>query len=904
MGRVVGTRKLWKKKATENTVKAVKTKVANNPKANGYVKSIHTSFEGVSNHINLETSNNISKSIKGTATDFADANDGFAATKSNKQIIRERNLEENPLNKYRTFNTIFTLAALNFYEINFPETLLQKGPSHIVAKSGGGGKRVTSAVGMGMDGDLELFIDNVNIDALVSPSPKNKHTQATGITFNVIEPYSMGKFLETLHLAAMVANDDDGTKSTNYFNAPYCLIIDFKGENDESQLDLSKNTEGSLRRIIPIRITSADFNVTAGGAMYEVSAIPWNEMAFSQYSENIPHDITLDGSTVHEVLQSGEKSLMNQLNWRGTPKPEVKGWEPGVGEPLHEELYLTMKKRKPNDYVIWFPTDNQLVSPDSSPNIKDIQVEQATWKHLGPPSDQSSAKWVNNMSKVPTRNKTIESIFGGKLNVNQSFQNGIQVTQSSMSTDFEVSAFNGNVIGKAKMVTDDSFYEALGKEFPDPESEDQSINVGGFTYLYDKSKKVYNRGRISFDPAKKHFTFLKGTPISDIIESVILLSDYGSTISEKESEPGKTDWFRVQPKVYQMQDSSIAQARGDHPKIFVFTVIVYKVISDIFLSPTDQASAVSTLENQVKKEYNYYYTGKNLDVLDFDLSFKFAFYQPMPSDRGDTPANQTTMTKGGVAQGKKQFDSSTGTSNAGVLGEGFATQQGESNEGYSSQDETPAARVARHFNDVIVNSSVDLVSCDLTIMGDTYWLPNSGLGNYVQPTGKFVSVNDEGKVQGFADADGDANFTTSQVLCSLNFRTPFDYAMDDTGGQMAFPKGTAKNSTQKIGHFSGLYRVYQVRSEFNSGKFVQILSMLRVRNQEEKEKKAKNNNLVKANPVWKAPHPHLGQVKDFGSKKLAEEKKDYLNGKTLKEFKEFKSKIDNNPIISGRFKRY
>ena len=863
----------------EKKVNAVTTNVAKHPKWNGAVLEATTqkrAFNGtIKDHI--PASSNITKAVTQVDVGEVTADGGYSAIKKTEKARQISFLEENALNKYRSFNTIFTLAALNFYEVNFPEVLLERGPAHIVAKSGGGGKRVTSAVGMGMDGDLELFIDNVNIDAIVAPTPKNKHTQATGISFNIIEPYSMGKFLETLHLAAMVANNDDGTKSTNYFNSPYALIIDFKGENDAIQLGYGKD-EGALRRIIPIRITAADFNVTAGGATYEVSAIPWNEAAFSGYVEKIPHDITLDGSTVHEVLQSGEYSLMNQLNFRGIPKPEVAKSGPAAGADLQEDVYLTMKKRKPNDYVIWFPTDNELITQRTAPDIGDIRVEQATLKHVGPRGENT--EWHNNMSKNPTRNKTVEAIFGGKLNVSQSLGNGIQVTQGSMATDFETSAFNGNNIGKAKMVTDDSFYEALGKAFPDPESENQSVDVGGLNYLYDKKNKLYHRNKVIFDASSKHFTFLGGTPISDIIEQVILLSDYGHSIAKKESEPGKTDWFRVQPKVFQMQDSSIAQATGRHPQIFAYTVIVYKVISDIFLSPTDQANAVATLENQVKKVYNYYYTGENLDVLDFDLSFKFAFYQPVPADKGDTPANQTSMTKGGVTQQKTTYEGSTGsTMNTGVLGEGYATQQGESKEGYGSQDETPAARVARHFNDVIINSSVDLVSCDLTIMGDTYWLPNSGLGNYTQPSG-YVSINDEGTVKGFADADGDAPFTTSQVLCKLNFRTPFDYAMDETGGQMAFPKASAKDKSQKIGAFSGLYRVWQVKNEFNSGKFIQILSLLRVRNQEVKVKRGTKANIKKADK----PNPHggwstniktsTGDVYAVGDKML-EEKKDY-----------------------------
>ena len=232
----------------EKKVNAVTTNVAKHPKWNGAVLEATTqkrAFNGtIKDHI--PASSNITKAVTQVDVGEVTADGGYSAIKKTEKARQISFLEENALNKYRSFNTIFTLAALNFYEVNFPEVLLERGPAHIVAKSGGGGKRVTSAVGMGMDGDLELFIDNVNIDAIVAPTPKNKHTQATGISFNIIEPYSMGKFLETLHLAAMVANNDDGTKSTNYFNSPYALIIDFKGENDAIQLGYGKD-EGALR---------------------------------------------------------------------------------------------------------------------------------------------------------------------------------------------------------------------------------------------------------------------------------------------------------------------------------------------------------------------------------------------------------------------------------------------------------------------------------------------------------------------------------------------------------------------------------------------------------------------------------------------------------------------------------
>ena len=292
------------------------------------------------------------------------------------------------------------------------------------------------------------------------------------------------------------------------------------------------------------------------------------------------------------------------------------------------------------------------------------------------------------------------------------------------------------------------------------------------------------------------------------------------------------NWFRIQPKVLQLQDTAIAQSYGFHPKVFAYTIITYKVMDNLFLSPTEQANFVPQLRSMTKKKYDYYYTGENLDVLDFDLSFKFAFYQPGMSDRGQAPISATEGSKSGTKNdGTPIHQHRGGNATNSQSGSGTSSVSGSAEKGAEAgtQDENPLIRIARHYNNVIVNSNVDLVSCDLTIMGDPYWMPNSGLGNYIAGPSK---VSNLGTVSSFIDSDGGADFTRSQVMCVLNFNTPYDYAMSEQGGQMMFPtvKANSKGS-EKIGHFSGLYRVWQVKSEFVSGMFKQVLSMLRVNNQ-------------------------------------------------------------------------
>ena len=789
----------------------------------------------------IESSAWITKSQKGSKK-YLNHFDGMNSAKvTETEMKKDAPITPNVLNQYRTVNTIFTLAALDFTEVNFPETLRYKAPNFVIAKSGGGGSRVANAVDIGGNTILELFVDQVNIDALVSPSPKNRHAQATGVSFKIIEPYSMGKFLEVLHLGALLAADDaDGQKNTNHYNSPYALIIDFVPEGD---FRISQEEQTFLKKIIPIKITSADFGVTAGGSTYDITAIPWNEAGFDDAVVNIPHDITLKGSTVHEVLSTGEKSLMNQLNSRKEPKPEVKKKRQAMyGSALrkkkkekstltlNEEASAFMKQRKPNDYVVWFPQDSQLITKNTAPEF--TNVDRATFQTDHPPS--GAGHYVTSLKNTAVRDEQLETIFGGRLSLTNSLNEGVQI-KVSVGGDMEMSWYDGNDIGKSKMVTDSTFYEALGGTMPDPKDDSNMVSFEGLDYLYDKKHQLYKRNKITFNPEDKNFTFEAGTRITDIIEQVILLSDYGKNITDKETKDGTVDWFRIQPKVFQLQDSAIAQSYGFHPKVYAYTVINYKVMSNLFLSPTQQAGFLPQIKSKVKKEYNYFYSGKNLDVLDFDLSFKFAFYQPGMSDKGDAPLNQTESGKDATVNSAPRYAHGKGAITNKVAGEGSAAEGGNVNEGFGSKDENPFIRIARHYNNVIVNSNVDLVSCELTIMGDPYWMPNSGLGNYIAAPYK---TDDKGNVSAFMDSDGNADFTRSQVMCLLNFRTPYDYE----GSKMAFPSIQAQNkSSEKIGQFSGLYRIWFVKNEFVSGKFVQVLSMLRVNNQPGAEEGKRTN---------------------------------------------------------------
>jgi hypothetical protein len=106
-----------------------------------------------------------------------------------------------------------------------------------------------------------------------------------------------------------------------------------------------------------------------------------------------------------------------------------------------------------------------------------------------------------------------------------------------------------------------------------------------------------------------------------------------------------------------------------------------------------------------------------------------------------------------------------------------------------------------------------MVALDLTILGDPYYLGDSGMGNYTATATDNKHIN----------ADGAMNYQSSEVRVNVNFRSPAD--INHITGMYDF-------TSTSVSQFSGLYRVQTVNSSFQRGKFTQILKMFRLKGQE------------------------------------------------------------------------
>ena len=693
----------------------------------------------------------------------------------------------NELRNFASYNYIFTFGCLNNLEINFPDlTYRIKDPETVILKSGGGAGDGAATVYENA-GKVEYYIDDVEIDTIIGFNPQTKHSNATGIKFKVTEPLSMGLFLQALQVASLRS----GHK--NYLMAPFVLSVEFKGYDGNGNAISAPGT----RRIFPLKLVNIDFEVTEGGSVYNVQAIPWHEQALTNQIQSIKTDVTITGRTVQELLQAGGQSLMQHINRREQEKKKNK------------DVFT------PDEFVILFPTkrDSATESLGGTQEKVDAATTNPNSSGGGPPGGEVTAEDKRRIfeSISGTENAPIPVDFDAEL----AKLLGIVGDRSKIGKnvkEFAEKDENINEIGKSKLVK--SFLDGGKQPFGRP----KFVEVEG-------KPGVFSRGKVQVSNNLRSLTFKSGTNFQEMIEEIVILSEYGQKIATTEpDENGFIPWFRVEADVYNISDHEQMDQTGEYPKIYVYRVVPYKAHVSRYQPSTKSSPGIEMLKAQACKKYDYIYTGQNDDILEFDINFDVAFFTAITPFGGknkagvkkvDKDANQTAETTDEAEVRIANGDTSNLSSSGNVATrERQANSSGGRGAGGAGDLNSIKTSVARDFNDALVNSTVDLVTANMTIWGDPYYIADSGMGNYNAPETPLINIT----------KDGTMDYQSSEVDIEINFRTPLDYG---AGNWMDFPSV----GTSPVGAFSGVYNVITCTNSFSGGTFTQQLKLIRRRNQ-------------------------------------------------------------------------
>jgi len=319
---------------------------------------------------------------------------------------------------------------------------------------------------------------------------------------------------------------------------------------------------------------------------------------------------------------------------------------------------------------------------------------------------------------------------------------------------------------------------------------------------------------VKYVPTEGVVQFPAGSNIHECIAAVIRDSEYVKNIlrtigqGNNPDEYGMVNYFIVYPEIENL-DTIDAVNNKPYQK-YTFIVAPYKIHYTRIPRYNSQRVDSKALSRKVIREYNYIYTGKNVDVLNFKLNFNTLFFEAVPRALGKS---NYAFSRDGLGRNGTPDISSTPedlnklarSQNATAPTMGDVSKPSNIGTG-GPLSMTPFSILAREMHDAIVNSKASMLQGELEIIGDPMFLVTTGHGNY--------KPKSEG---GGITVDGEAVYAQSETLISINFRNPVDIGPD---GLVQFDRNRVP--------FSGVYRVNKVRNSFKDGTFKQSLEVMRI----------------------------------------------------------------------------
>jgi hypothetical protein len=310
------------------------------------------------------------------------------------------------------------------------------------------------------------------------------------------------------------------------------------------------------------------------------------------------------------------------------------------------------------------------------------------------------------------------------------------------------------------------------------------------------------------DPNSRVESATAGMQIVHFIDMLVRNSSYikeqqTTIVNEKTNESTPTGinikntaWYKISFQAQAKMDQYDEKRNGYAYKI-KYIISPYKISqlnSPYFKAPTF---------NGVHKQYRYWFTGENTQVISYEESLNALYY--------------IVLTGGNLGNATSSANSLVNNVSE-LLQYQPQTASGQSTQGADGRTLEPAANAADQLY-----SPSDLKEANMTIVGDPAWL---------QQGEAFVGIP-KGAPYAFSAflPDGSINFDSQQVLFEIGYNAPADYNLQ-TG--LIEPARGLVNSLLSQGtqstrptyggtQESRIYIAKEVRSHFVKGKFTQTL---------------------------------------------------------------------------------
>jgi hypothetical protein len=272
-----------------------------------------------------------------------------------------------------------------------------------------------------------------------------------------------------------------------------------------------------------------------------------------------------------------------------------------------------------------------------------------------------------------------------------------------------------------------------------------------------------------------------------------------------------------------INNNVVDSVRGQYPVQAVYHIDPYTT----WKGEHPAGPVFSDSRNYTIKNYNYIYTGQNIDVLDFKLKFDMTYYTALQQYNTIFAATQATKNTSANASEETLYIPMLTPSTLGTvisqLGQArnitparfrnFTTKPNIINTGIEGN---PPARVAADVVDSVFSGlNGDMINLDLKIVGDPTLLKQDDWLYAGFATGTQSAYD-------YAQQYGHIPTDRGEVVVGITLNTPIDLDLDISNQGLVYPPPGMYPSL-----FSGQYRIITIENHFSNGVFEQVLSMAR-----------------------------------------------------------------------------
>ena len=662
----------------------------------------------------------------------------------------------------------------------------------------------------------DFYFDDFKMSTVIGLNAQTRASNAIQLNFTIIEPYGMTLINRLLDFSAVTLQVE------NYLQIPYLLQLDFYGYNN------SGNQEAltQFTKYIPIKLINMKIKAGVRGSEYRIDAVPFSQQANFSTTQSVPVQVEIIAKTVKDFFNNlGVESatntqatqiverrvISNQIANNQSPELDPGAFaqpKPPTAQPVTETEYDQMNNAI-GTRIVSNPTD----LPPSTP------AGSVTDDILKSSNGFASAynAWFNALEKDGQgidKGCADQILFVVQEGKDIGVSGAPALGSAAVSIPKKVDAT------KSPMTPDTKDGKNIAERANDPK-----LSASTPSLPIDQ----INTGTFSINA---------GTSIQSVIDTVITNSTYIiDQLTNPETEEANPDarssaenlssalkqeqvfWYKVVPKVEIGKFDTVRQTWAKK--------ITYYIKPYIYYNTRDQRAAISTLPGPVK-DYEFLYTGKNLDVINFDMDFNALFFTAVT-------VNNNAKEVSGKTPGSTNVTEDTKNSKSGNQS-GYYKPLANQSEPIITTNSTTGGAIkdsnkqnAQSFKDSVYSQlGGDMLQLKLQIIGDPDFIKQDEIlippGYKGYTPGKQTVTDDKGS---------SLVMDTGAIYCRVTFRTPNDID-DSTGGVRYYGK---KNSSA----FSGLYKIIQVHSEFRQGKFTQTLELVREPNQPEDNKTAPGN---------------------------------------------------------------